>query len=198
MILLLDNYDSFTYNLAHLLYRLTPKLVVRRNREITVPEVLAMRPELIVLSPGPGRPEEAGVMPELIRAVRTTIPLFGVCLGHQAIAQSFGAGIIRARRLVHGKTSRIRHDGRGSFAGLDPEFPAVRYHSLAVDEATLPEELEISARSDDGEIMGIRHRTLPIEGVQYHPESILSACGQRQLANFMAVIRCSAGEVVRC
>lgn len=189
MIFLLDNYDSFTYNLVHLLCRIGEEVVVRRNREVTPEEVLAMRPDGIVLSPGPGRPENAGIMPALVRAaVEAKIPLLGVCLGHQAIGAAFGAEIVGAKEIRHGKTSEISHDGRGLFSGFEPTpFKAVRYHSLALREATLPEVLEVSCRSEDGEIMGIRHRELPIEGIQYHPESIMTPTGKRQLENFLRV-----------
>lgn len=196
MILLLDNYDSFTYNLAHLLYNLAPQVEVRRNREITVDEVIAMRPEAIVLSPGPGRPEHAGIMPELIRRTCDSIPLLGVCLGHQAIGQVFGMAVVGAREIVHGKTSEVIHDGRGLFAGMgEAPFRAVRYHSLALDEKTLPPELEISCRTADGEVMGIRHRELPIEGIQYHPESLMTTGGKRQIANFLALAAASRRKV---
>lgn len=184
MILVLDNYDSFTYNLVHLLYTLNAQVEVRRNREITVDEAIGMNPDAI-LSPGPGRPENAGVMPQLIKVVRDRIPLLGVCLGHQAIGQSFGAEVVSAASIMHGKISEITHDGRGLFAGLKGPFKAVRYHSLALREETLPKELVITARADDGEIMGVRHRELLIEGIQYHPESIMTATGKRQLANFL-------------
>ncbi len=185
MILVIDNYDSFTYNLVHLLYTLTPQVLVRRNREITVDEVLALRPEAIVLSPGPGRPEKAGIMPELIRRAFREIPLLGVCLGHQAIGQAFGGEVVGAKEIMHGKSSDIFHDGKGVFAGLESPFRAVRYHSLALREASLPPELEVTARTADGEVMGIRHREFPVEGIQYHPESIMTATGKRQLANFV-------------
>ncbi len=188
MILILDNYDSFTYNLAHMLYTLNLSVLVKRNREISVQEVVKMRPDAIVLSPGPGRPEKAGIMPDLIHAVRDHIPLLGICLGHQAIAQSYGAVITSASRIMHGKTSQITHDGRGLFKGIKREFKAVRYHSLAVKEGTLPEELEVSARSEDNEIMGLRHKKLLIEGVQYHPESILTATGKMQMENFISEV----------
>lgn len=188
MILILDNYDSFTYNLAHMLYTLNLSVLVKRNREISVQEVVKMRPDAIVLSPGPGRPEKAGIMLDLIHAVRDHIPLLGICLGHQAIAQSYGAKITSASRIVHGKTSQITHDGRGLFKGIKREFKAVRYHSLAVKEGTLPEELEVSARSEDNEIMGLRHKSLLIEGLQYHPESILTATGKMQMENFISEV----------
>ncbi len=188
MILIIDNYDSFTYNLAHMLYTLNLSVLVKRNREISVQEVIKMRPDAIVLSPGPGRPEKAGIMLDLIHAVRDHIPLLGICLGHQAIAQSYGAAITNASRIMHGKVSQITHDGRGLFKGIKREFKAVRYHSLAVKEGTLPEELEVSARSEDGEIMGLRHKKLLIEGLQYHPESILTATGKMQMENFISEV----------
>ncbi len=186
MIFMLDNYDSFTYNLVQYLQMLGAEVVVRRNDEITVEEVLAMKPEAIVLSPGPGRPENAGILIDLIRAAGK-IPLLGVCLGHQAVGAAFGGAVIRAKRIMHGKTSVVTHDGQGLFTGLGKSFPAVRYHSLVIDEATLPECLTVTARSDDGEIMGVRYNRPDrlIEGVQYHPESILSTNGKRQLQNFL-------------
>lgn len=188
MILLLDNYDSFTYNLAHLLYSLGSVLEVRRNREITVEEALKMNPEAIIFSPGPGRPEHAGIMPALIAAAAGKIPMLGVCLGHQAIGQHFGAEVIKAKYIMHGKMSRITNDGRGLFSGLRKEFKAIRYHSLALRESTLPAVLEVTARADDGEIMGIRHREFLIEGVQYHPESIMSSDGKAQMGNFLKMV----------
>lgn len=187
MIFMLDNYDSFTYNLVQYLQTLGAEVTVRRNDETTVEDVLALRPEAIVLSPGPGRPEKAGVMLDLIRA-GAAVPMLGVCLGHQAIGAAFGAKIVHARRIMHGKVSEMTHDGAGLFAGLPKTFPAVRYHSLVIDEATLPPELVVTCRSDDGEVMGVRHQggDRLLEGVQYHPESILSAHGKRQLQNFLA------------
>ena len=190
MIFVLDNYDSFTYNLVHLLYALEPRVEVRRNRDVSVDGVLAMRPEAIVLSPGPGRPENAGIMPQLVpAAAKSGIPMLGVCLGHQAIGVAFGAEIVFAGKVMHGKSSRIEHDGRGLFTGLRGPFSAVRYHSLALDAATVPPELEITCRSEDGEIMGIRHRRLLIEGIQYHPESVMTASGKQQVANFIRMVR---------
>ena len=185
MILVIDNFDSFTYNLVHLFYSLGPEVTVVRNNEISATEAVAATPEAIVISPGPGRPAEAGNTEEIIRAAAGKIPLLGVCLGHQAIGEVFGARVIQARRLMHGKLSRITHDGKGIFTGLRDGFKAVRYHSLALEEATLPPALEISARADDGEIMGICHREFPIESVQYHPESIMTTNGRQQLANFL-------------
>lgn len=187
MLFILDNFDSFTYNLAQYFQQLDCDVVVKRNNEITVAEIIAMRPTAIVLSPGPGRPEKAGIMGELIAAVAGKIPLFGVCLGHQAIAQHFGGKIIGAKQIMHGKVSMVEHDGEAIFKGITSPVKAVRYHSLAVEESSLPEELIITARTDDGEIMGLRHKTMLIESVQYHPESILSVGGKRQLANFIAM-----------
>lgn len=189
MILVLDNYDSFTYNLVHLLYTLGAQVLVKRNREITVKEIVQMRPDAILLSPGPGRPEKAGIMMDLIRTVYQEIPLLGVCLGHQGIGQAFGAQVISAARIMHGKTSMITHDGRSLFTGIKREFKAVRYHSLALQESSIPSEFEITARADDGEIMGIRHKKYLIEGIQYHPESIMTNTGKIQLANFIQEVK---------
>lgn len=186
MILMIDNFDSFTYNLVQYFQQLGAEVEVRRNNALTPAEALAMRPEAIVLSPGPGRPEAAGIMPELIpQAVEAGIPLLGVCLGHQAIGEAFGMKLGNAKSIMHGKISEITHDGKGLFKNLPAVVKVVRYHSLALDAGTLPPELEITARSEDGEVMGIRHRTLPVEGIQYHPESILTTTGKRQLANFL-------------
>jgi len=194
MIFVLDNYDSFTYNLVHLLYTLEPDIVVRRNRETTVDEVLATDPEAIVLSPGPGRPETAGIMPELVGAAAAAgIPMLGVCLGHQAIGQAFGAKVVPAKTIMHGKISEINHDGRGLFAGVPNPLAVVRYHSLALDASTIPPEFEITCRTADGEVMGIRHKKLLIEGIQYHPESIRTADGLTQLANFVRMARARRG-----
>ena len=185
MIFVLDNFDSFTYNLVQYLYLLNQEVTVLRNNAVTVEEIFSMNPEAILLSPGPGRPESAGIMIELLKSVAGKNPVLGVCLGHHAIGAAFGGNIIHARNIMHGKISEITHDGKGLFAGLTSPFKAVRYHSLVIDPETLPECLEVTARSDDGEIMGIRHKTLPLEGIQYHPESILTATGKRQLANFL-------------
>ena len=190
MILMIDNFDSFTYNLVQYFQQLGSEVEVRRNNALTAGDALALRPEAIVLSPGPGRLAGAGIMPELIgKAAAAGIPLLGVCLGHQAIGEAFGMELVNASRIMHGKVSEITHDGRGLFAGLAPLVKVVRYHSLALAEHSLPEELAVTARSEDGEIMGIRHRTLPIEGIQYHPESILTTTGKRQLANFLDIVR---------
>lgn len=190
MILMIDNFDSFTYNLVQYFQQLGSEVEVCRNNALTAGDALALRPEAIVLSPGPGRPAGAGIMPELIgKAAAAGIPLLGVCLGHQAIGEAFGMELVNASRIMHGKVSEITHDGRGLFAGLARLVKVVRYHSLALAEHSLPEELAVTARSEDGEIMGIRHRTLPIEGIQYHPESILTTTGKRQLANFLDIVR---------
>lgn len=187
MILMIDNYDSFTYNLVQMLRALGAEMEVVRNDEIDVAGIAAMSPQAIVLSPGPGNPDSAGVTLAAIKAFAGKVPMLGICLGHQSIAQAFGGRIVRAKRLMHGKTSRIRHDGKGLFAGLDQGFAAMRYHSLAVERESLPDCLEVSAESEDGEIMGLRHKTLPIESLQYHPESIGTPQGVRQLANFLEI-----------
>ena len=187
MILVIDNYDSFTYNLVQGLGALGADVRVVRNDEIDVAGIEALAPEAILLSPGPGNPDSAGVTLAAVKAFAGKVPLFGVCLGHQSIAQAFGAKIVPAKRLMHGKTSRLRHDGRGLFAGLDQGFAAMRYHSLAVERDSLPDCFEITAESEDGEIMGLRHKTLPIESVQYHPESVGTPQGERQLANLVAL-----------
>ena len=185
MIFVLDNYDSFTYNLVHLMGSLGAEMVVERNRETSVTAIMAMRPDGILLSPGPSRPENAGCMLDLIHVAAGRIPMLGVCLGHQAIGHAFGAKVVSAKRIMHGKLSTIHHDGKGVFQNVPQDFKAVRYHSLALEEATLPDCLEITARSEDGEIMGVRHKELPIEGIQYHPESIMTGAGRQQLMNFL-------------
>jgi len=186
MILLLDNYDSFTFNLYQALSELGAEVLVRRNDMITVDDVEGLVPMLdgIVISPGPCTPGEAGISVPLVRRLAGTVPILGVCLGHQAIAEAFGGRITRAPRLMHGKVSMIAHDGAGVFAGLPNPFQATRYHSLIVERSTLPSELEITAEAD-GLVMGLRHRTLPVEGVQFHPESILTPTGNDLLANFL-------------
>jgi anthranilate synthase component 2 len=191
-LLVLDNYDSFTYNLVQYLAELGSSVHVVRSDAASVETLLAGSPDGFVISPGPGAPEAAGVSVPLVRAAAAAgLPVLGVCLGHQAIAVAFGGRVRPARRLVHGKASRISHDGSGVFRGLPPGFPATRYHSLAVEEATLPESLAVTARAEDGEIMGLSHRTLPACGVQFHPESILTGCGKALLANFVAA--CARG-----
>ena len=182
-VLLIDNYDSFTYNLAHLFGELGADVVVRRNDEVTIAEAEAMEPTHVVISPGPGRPEAAGVSEEIVRAFAGRKPLLGVCLGHQAIVSVFGGEVGAARELVHGKATMVAHDGRGLFEGLPEDFLAGRYHSLAA--TTIPEELEVSATADDGEVMAVRHRTLRVDGVQFHPESVLTKEGKKVLGNFI-------------
>ena len=185
MIFVLDNYDSFTYNLVHLMGSLGAEMVVERNRETSVAAIMAMQPDGILLSPGPSRPENAGCMLDLIHTAAGRIPMLGVCLGHQAIGHAFGAKVVSAGRIMHGKLSTIHHDSQGIFQNVPQDFKAVRYHSLALEEATLPDCLEITARSEDGEIMGVRHKELPIEGIQYHPESIMTEAGRQQLMSFL-------------
>ena len=201
MFLMIDNYDSFTYNLVQYFQILGVEMQVRRNDSITVDEALHSGAEAIVLSPGPGRPENAGILIDLVRQAGN-MPLLGVCLGHQAIGYAFGAKIVPAQRLMHGKVSVVTHDGHGLFEGLENPFQAVRYHSLAVDKTPLPECLIPTASSEDGELMGIRHRTRLIEGIQYHPESVLTQSGKRQLRNFIRMVKkyreAHAGEFASC
>ena len=185
MILLVDNYDSFTYNLYQYLGQLGAETRVIRNDELSAAAALALRPERIVISPGPGTPDEAGITLDLIRAAAGQVPLLGVCLGHQALGQAFGGQVVRAAKLMHGKTSEIHHDGRTVFAGLPLPFTATRYHSLVVDRDSVPACLEVSAWTEDGTVMGLRHRELPLEGVQFHPESILTQAGMDLLRNFV-------------
>jgi anthranilate synthase component 2 len=187
MILVIDNYDSFTYNLVQYLGELGAELEVVRNDALDLDAIARLAPERIVISPGPGNPDQAGVSLAVIRRLGPTTPILGVCLGHQAIGQAFGATVARARTQMHGKTSAISHDGRGVFAGLSNPFVATRYHSLVVLADTVPAELEVAARAEDGEVMGLRHRRYPVEGVQFHPESILTVEGKRLLANFLGV-----------
>lgn len=185
MLLMIDNYDSFTYILVQYLGELGQDVKVVRNDEISVDEIGALQTERIVISPGPCTPNEAGVSVPLISKYARDIPILGVCLGHQSIGQAFGGKIVHAKQLMHGKTSQIYHTGKGVFAGLPSPFRATRYHSLVIERESLPEELEITAWTEDGEIMGVRHKALPIEGVQFHPESILTEYGHEMLANFL-------------
>jgi anthranilate synthase component 2 len=193
MLLLIDNYDSFTWNLVHYLGELGAEVVVRRNDALDVQEAMAMRPAGIVLSPGPCDPDSAGIcLPLTLAAAETRTPLLGVCLGHQTIGQAFGGRVVRASHIVHGKLGTMHHEGKGVFAGLPSPFAATRYHSLIVDRATLPDVLEVTAWLEDGTIMGLKHRNLPIEGVQFHPESIASEHGHQMLKNFLDTVAVSA------
>jgi len=187
MILLIDNYDSFTYNLVQRLGEIDPgvDLKVVRNDRITIEEIEALQPSRLIISPGPCTPNEAGISNEVVKAFASRVPLLGVCLGHQCVGQVFGAKIVRADRIMHGKTSMVHHDGKGVYRGLSNPFQATRYHSLVIQPDTLPEELEVVARTEDGEIMGIRHKTLPLEGVQFHPESFLTLEGTKLWRNFL-------------
>ncbi len=187
MILLIDNYDSFTYNLAQHLGQLGQKLEVRRNDQITLDQIEKLAPERIVISPGPGVPEDAGITVDVIRRFAGKIPILGVCLGHQAIGYAFGGRVVRAPTIMHGKTSQILHDGKTIFRKVPQRFTATRYHSLVVDRKGLPRELQVSARTSDGTIMGLRHRKLRVEGVQFHPESVLTEVGMRILRNFLTL-----------
>ncbi len=186
---MIDNYDSFTYNLVQYLGSLGAKVIVKRNDEITPEEVKEINPDGIVISPGPCTPKEAGVSVEVIKRYHKDYPILGVCLGHQSIGYAFGGNIVRAKRLMHGKTSEISHTGEGVFKDIPSPFTAVRYHSLVIDEKTLPKELKVTARSEDGEIMGIQHVRYPVYGVQFHPESVLSEHGMKILENFLNIVR---------
>ena len=187
MILMVDNYDSFTYNLVQYLGELGVDVVVHRNDKITLKEIEEMKPERIVISPGPCTPEKAGISIEVAKHFAGKVPLLGVCLGHQSIAHAFGGRIIKAGKLMHGKTSMVKHDGKKLFLGLPNPFEATRYHSLVLDRETVPDGFDITAESDDGEIMGLRHRKMFIEGVQFHPESILTTSGKDLLKNFLTM-----------
>lgn len=187
--LVIDNYDSFTYNLVHFLGELGADIIVRRNDKITLEEIAAMAPQAIVLSPGPCTPNEAGICLAVIDRFKSTIPMLGVCLGHQAMGQALGGDVVRAPSLFHGKTSNIHHTGKGIFRGLNNDFEATRYHSLIVKADTLPDELEVTATTDDGLIMGMQHKSLPLHGVQFHPESIASENGHALLQNFLNIAR---------
>ena len=188
MILVIDNYDSFTYNLVQYLAELGAQVEVHRNDQLSPEALLARKPEAILISPGPGTPDEAGVTLELLSKHADALPILGVCLGHQAIGQAFGAKVVRADRLMHGRTGQICHEGAGVFAGLPSPFTATRYHSLIVERETLPDTLEVTAWTDDGLIMGMRHLKLPLYGVQFHPESVLTEGGHLLLANWLAVL----------
>lgn len=193
MILMIDNYDSFTYNLVQYLRELGAAVEVHRNDRIGLDDIRAMRPERIVLSPGPCSPAEAGICCEVVRTFGATTPLLGVCLGHQCVGAAYGGRIVRAARLMHGKTSPIHHDGLGLFQGLPNPFEATRYHSLLVERETIPSCLAVSAETAEGEIMGVRHRSYPVEGVQFHPESILTGAGKALLANFLLLTGAKGG-----
>ncbi|MDP2259556.1 MAG: aminodeoxychorismate/anthranilate synthase component II [Caulobacter sp.] len=185
MILVIDNYDSFTYNLVHYLNELGAETVVHRNDALTVQEALGLHPEAVLLSPGPCAPDQAGICLPLLRGAPEDLAILGVCLGHQAIGQAYGGDVVRAKSIMHGKTSQIHHADKGLFKGLPNPFTATRYHSLAVDRATLPDDLEVTAWTEDGEIMGFQHRTRPVFGVQFHPESIATEGGHQLLDNFL-------------
>ena len=187
MILVIDNYDSFTYNLVHYLNELGAETLVQRNDAISVAEALGLKPRGVLLSPGPKTPDDAGICLALLQAAPADLPIFGVCLGHQAIGQAYGGDVVRAKALMHGKTSQIHHAGKGVFAGLKNPFTATRYHSLSVEKEALPSDLEVTAWTEDGEIMGVQHRTRPVHGVQFHPESIATECGHELLANFLEI-----------
>ncbi len=189
MLLIIDNYDSFTYNLVHYLGELGATTEVYRNDALTVDQALALAPEAIVLSPGPCDPDKAGICVDLVRRAKDSLPILGVCLGHQSIGQAFGGRITRASKPMHGKPSPIRHNGKGIFRGLENPFSAIRYHSLVVDPSSLPDDVEITAKTDDGVIMGLSHRGLPVHGVQFHPESIDTQFGHDLLNNFLDLMR---------
>ncbi len=188
MILMIDNYDSFTYNLVQYIGQLGKEVVVRRNDEIEVSEIGKLNPDAIFLSPGPCTPKEAGITVDVIRNYHKTVPILGVCLGHQAIGYAFGADVVKAERIMHGKTSEIFNDGKTIYYGLPNPFRAGRYHSLIVSKDSLPSELEVSAHTEEGEVMGIRHKKYPLEGIQFHPESILTPLGKRIIKNFLDVV----------
>ncbi len=188
MILMIDNYDSFTYNLVQYLGQLGADVVVRRNDETSLEEIGDLKPKAIFLSPGPCSPKEAGITVDVIRHFHRTIPLMGVCLGHQAIGYAFGGEVVRAKKVMHGKTSAVSSDGRTIFKGLPNPFTAGRYHSLILEKSSLPDCLAVTAETEDGEIMGVRHREYPVEGVQFHPESILTPQGKRMIGNFLKLI----------
>ena len=185
MVFVLDNYDSFTYNLVQYMGELGAEMTIRRNDELTVDEVESLAPERVLLSPGPCTPQEAGISIDLIQRFAGKVPILGVCLGHQAIGAAFGGDVVRAPKLMHGKTSEVEHDGKTIFTGIDSPMTCTRYHSLIVSDQNLPADLEVSARTADGTIMGLRHRQYPVEGVQFHPESVLTDDGKRLIKNFL-------------
>ncbi|MBU4621320.1 aminodeoxychorismate/anthranilate synthase component II [Bacillus altitudinis] len=195
MILMIDNYDSFTYNLVQYLGELGEELIVKRNDQVNIQEIEELKPDFLMISPGPCSPDEAGISMEAIKHFAGKIPIFGVCLGHQSIAQVFGGDVIRAERLMHGKTSEIEHDGKGVFTGLQNPLVATRYHSLIVKDETLPECFVRTASTKEGELMAIRHKELPIESVQFHPESIMTSFGKEMLRNFIETYRKKGNEV---
>lgn len=195
MILMIDNYDSFTYNLVQYVGELGEELQVYRNDKITLEEIERLNPDYLMISPGPCTPNEAGISMEAIRHFAGKIPILGVCLGHQSIGQVFGGNVVRAERLMHGKTSDVFHDGKTIFQGIPSPFTAARYHSLLVEEVSLPDELEVTARTADGEIMAVRHRDYPIEGVQFHPESIITQHGKQLLKNFLTAYERKASTI---
>ncbi|WP_423408695.1 aminodeoxychorismate/anthranilate synthase component II [Heyndrickxia sp. MSNUG] len=195
MILMIDNYDSFTYNLVQYLGEMGEELKVIRNDQTSIKGIEELNPQFLMISPGPCSPNEAGISLEAIENFAGKTPIFGVCLGHQSIAQVFGGDVVRAERLMHGKTSMVHHDGKTIFAGLENPFPAARYHSLIVKKDSLPDCLEVSAWTEEGEIMAIRHKTLPVEGVQFHPESILTTSGKQLLRNFISIYKSAQMEV---
>lgn len=188
MILMIDNFDSFTYNIVQMLGELGAEVATYRNNAISIDEIIKMAPQAVIISPGPGNPDSAGISLEVIHQLAGKLPIYGICLGHQTIGQAFGGNIVRAKKLMHGKSSPISHDNQGLFKGLSQPFDAIRYHSLVIDKATLPECLSITAESDDGEIMGVRHKSLPIEGVQFHPESVLTIEGRQMLQNLLEAV----------
>jgi len=187
-VLVIDNYDSFVYNLVQYLGELGSLPIVHRHDEVDLEEIRRIDPDAVLISPGPGRPEDAGVSNDVIRELAGDVPILGVCLGHQCIGQLFGGDVVRAPAIMHGKTSLVHHDGLGVLKGLPQPFEATRYHSLVVDPASVPDVLEVTARTDDGVVMGLRHRELPVEGVQFHPESILTTGGHQLLENFLALV----------
>lgn len=189
MILIIDNYDSFTYNLVHLVAEHTDDYKVVRNDAISIEEIKELAPSGILISPGPGRPADAGITQDAVRSFSSDIPILGVCLGHQAIGEVFGGKVVHAPKLMHGKTSTITHNGKGMFAGVENGFTATRYHSLVLEDGSIPDDFEITARSDDDVVMGIRHHEFPLEGIQFHPESLLTIAGEKLIANWIAECR---------